>query len=56
MQKEDHTKHHDDPDGGIHDAPSLPPIQVVVTKGAEDVTIKVADRGEIARLIFTAPL
>lgn len=44
-QKEDHTKHHNDPDGGIHDAPSLPPIKVVVAKGAEDVTIKVADRG-----------
>jgi len=44
-QKEDHTKHHDDPEGGIHDAPSLPPIKVVVTKGAEDVTIKIADRG-----------
>lgn len=45
LQKEDHTKHHDDPDGGIHDAPTLPPIRVVVTKGAEDVTIKIADRG-----------
>eukprot|EP00585_Thalassiosira_rotula_P010848 CAMPEP_0196137850 /NCGR_PEP_ID=MMETSP0910-20130528/5699_1 /TAXON_ID=49265 /ORGANISM="Thalassiosira rotula, Strain GSO102" /LENGTH=584 /DNA_ID=CAMNT_0041398367 /DNA_START=285 /DNA_END=2039 /DNA_ORIENTATION=- len=44
-QIEDHTKHHDDPDGGIHDAPSLPPIQVIVTKGEEDVTIKIADRG-----------
>lgn len=45
MQKEDHTKRHNDPEGGIHDAPSLPPIRVVVTKGAEDVTIKVCDRG-----------
>ena len=44
-QKEDHTKHHDDPAGGIHDAPSLPPIKIVVAKGAEDVTIKIADRG-----------
>lgn len=44
-QKEDHSKHHDDPDGGIHDAPTLPPIKIVVTKGAEDVTIKIADRG-----------
>ncbi len=44
-QKEDHTKHHDDEAGGIHDAPSLPPIKIVVTKGAEDVTIKIADRG-----------
>jgi len=44
-QKEDHTKHHDNPAGGIHDAPSLPPIKVVVTKGAEDVSIKIADRG-----------
>eukprot|EP00580_Thalassiosira_gravida_P009620 CAMPEP_0201633560 /NCGR_PEP_ID=MMETSP0493-20130528/6828_1 /ASSEMBLY_ACC=CAM_ASM_000838 /TAXON_ID=420259 /ORGANISM="Thalassiosira gravida, Strain GMp14c1" /LENGTH=581 /DNA_ID=CAMNT_0048105291 /DNA_START=304 /DNA_END=2049 /DNA_ORIENTATION=- len=44
-QIEDHTNHHDDPDGGIHDAPSLPPIQVIVTKGEEDVTIKIADRG-----------
>lgn len=40
-QKEDHTKHV----GGIHDAPSLPSIKVVVTKGDEDVTIKIADRG-----------
>ncbi|KAL7530061.1 hypothetical protein ACHAXR_003286 [Thalassiosira sp. AJA248-18] len=44
-QKEDHTKHHNDSAGGIHDAPSLPPIKIVVTKGAEDVTIKIADRG-----------
>jgi hypothetical protein len=44
-QKEDRTKHHDDPEGGIQDAPSLPPIRVVVTKGTEDVTIKVCDRG-----------
>jgi hypothetical protein len=44
-QKEDHTKHHNDPEGGIHDAPSLPPVRVVVTKGREDVTIKVCDRG-----------
>jgi hypothetical protein len=44
-QKEDHTKHHNDSDGGIHDAPSLPPVRVVVTKGTEDVTIKVCDRG-----------
>ncbi|EED95114.1 pyruvate dehydrogenase kinase, partial [Thalassiosira pseudonana CCMP1335] len=40
-----HSKHHNDPDGGIHDAPTLPPIKIVVTKGAEDVTIKIADRG-----------
>lgn len=46
MQKEDHSKHHDDPDGGIHDAPTLPSIKVIVAKGKEDVTIKVADRGE----------
>jgi len=45
MQKEDHTKHHKDVSGGIHDAPTLPTIKVVVTKGAEDVTIKIADRG-----------
>lgn len=44
-QKEDHTKHHGDPDGGIHDSPTLPPIKVVITKGREDVTIKVADQG-----------
>lgn len=44
-QKEDHTKHHHNQTGGIHDAPSLPPIKVVVTKGEEDVTIKIADRG-----------
>ncbi|KAL3776899.1 hypothetical protein ACHAW5_011021 [Stephanodiscus triporus] len=44
-QKEDHTKHHNDSAGGIHDAPSLPPVRVVVTKGTEDVTIKVCDRG-----------
>jgi hypothetical protein len=44
-QKEDHTKHHNDPEGGIHDAPTLPPVKVVVTKGTEDVTIKVCDRG-----------
>jgi len=44
-QKEDHTNHHNDSDGGIHDAPTLPPIKVVVTKGAEDVTIKIEDRG-----------
>lgn len=44
-QKEDHTKHHHNRTGGIHDAPSLPPIKVVVTKGEEDVTIKIADRG-----------
>lgn len=44
-QKEDHSKHHDDAAGGIHDAPTLPPIKIVVTKGAEDVTIKIADRG-----------
>eukprot|EP00804_Cyclotella_cryptica_P009360 CCRYP_009025-RA/>CCRYP_009025-RA protein AED:0.13 eAED:0.15 QI:0/0/0/1/1/1/2/0/596 len=44
-QKEDHTKHHNDPDGGIHDSPTLPPIKVVVTKGSEDVTIKIADQG-----------
>jgi pyruvate dehydrogenase kinase 2/3/4 len=43
--KEDHTKHHNDPDGGIHDSPTLPPIKVVITKGREDVTIKVADQG-----------
>ncbi|KAL7476222.1 hypothetical protein ACHAW6_002098 [Cyclotella cf. meneghiniana] len=43
--KEDHTKHHNDPDGGIHDSPTLPPIKVVVTKGSEDVTIKIADQG-----------
>eukprot|EP00578_Thalassiosira_sp_NH16_P015716 CAMPEP_0181106882 /NCGR_PEP_ID=MMETSP1071-20121207/16766_1 /TAXON_ID=35127 /ORGANISM="Thalassiosira sp., Strain NH16" /LENGTH=646 /DNA_ID=CAMNT_0023190313 /DNA_START=82 /DNA_END=2022 /DNA_ORIENTATION=- len=41
-QKEDHTKHHHD---RIHDAPSLPPVKVIVTKGAEDVTVKIADRG-----------
>ena len=29
----------------MHDAPSLSPIRVVVTKGAEDVTIKIADQG-----------
>ena len=45
MQKEDHTKHHSDADGGIHDAPSLPPIKIVVTKGEEDVSIKIADQG-----------
>ena len=39
-QKEEHTKQHN-----IHDAPTLPSIRVVVTKGAEDVTIKIADRG-----------
>jgi len=38
MQKEDH-------DGGLHDAPTLPPIRIIVAKGAEDVTIKIADRG-----------
>mmetsp|Transcript_2800 Transcript_2800/g.4132 ORF Transcript_2800/g.4132 Transcript_2800/m.4132 type:complete len:608 (+) Transcript_2800:52-1875(+) len=43
MQKEDHTKHGESE--GLHDAPSLSPIRVVVTKGAEDVTIKIADRG-----------
>ena len=45
MQKEDHTKHHNDAAGGIHDAPSLPPIKIVVTKGEEDVSIKIADQG-----------
>ena len=45
MQKEDHTKHHNDADGGIHDAPTLPPIKIVVTKGEEDVSIKIADQG-----------
>jgi len=44
-QKEDHSK----PDGnnapGIHDAPTLPPIRVIIARGAEDVTIKIADRG-----------
>jgi len=44
-QKEDHTKYNTDPDGGIHDSPSLPPIKIVITKGREDVTIKVADQG-----------
>ncbi|KAL9191469.1 hypothetical protein ACHAXT_001175 [Thalassiosira profunda] len=39
-QKEDHTKHRDDPAGAYTTRPSLPPISVVVTKGAEDVTIK----------------
>lgn len=43
--KEDHTKHHNDPDGGIHDSATLPPIKVIITKGTEDVTIKVADQG-----------
>ena len=45
MQKEDHTKHHNDAAGGIHDAPLLPPIKIVVTKGEEDVSIKIADQG-----------
>ena len=45
QKKEDHTKHHSDSDGGLHDAPSLPPIKLVVTKGAEDVSIKIADQG-----------
>jgi len=40
-QKEDHVLH----GHTVHDAPSLPPIRVVVTKGAEDVTIKISDRG-----------
>ena len=40
MQKEDHSD-----DGGLHDAPTLPPIRLIVAKGAEDVTIKIADRG-----------
>ena len=50
MQKEDHVNSHAgalskaDTDG-LHDAPSLSAIRVVVTKGAEDVTIKIADRG-----------
>lgn len=43
LQKEDHTKHGESE--GLHDAPSLSPIRVVVTKGAEDVTIKIADQG-----------
>ena len=50
MQKEDHVNTHAgalskaDTDG-LHDAPSLSAIRVVVTKGAEDVTVKIADRG-----------
>ena len=43
QKKEDH--HNDSADGGLHDAPSLPPIKLVVTKGAEDVSIKIADQG-----------
>ncbi|KAL7499961.1 hypothetical protein ACHAWT_010902 [Skeletonema menzelii] len=43
LQKEDHTKHGESE--GLHDAPALSPIRVVVTKGAEDVTIKIADQG-----------
>jgi pyruvate dehydrogenase kinase 2/3/4 len=56
-QKEDHVLH----GHTVHDAPSLPPIRVVVTKGAEDVTIKISDRGggmprSIANRIWTFAL
>jgi hypothetical protein len=46
-QKEDHTNRHNNSKEGVDDAPLTlpPPIRVVVTKGAEDVTIKVCDRG-----------
>ena len=46
-QKEDHTNRHNNSEEGVDDAPPTlpPPIRVVVTKGAEDVTIKVCDRG-----------
>jgi hypothetical protein len=46
-QKEGQTNHQINSDGEDHDAPPTlpPPIRVVVTKGAEDVTIKVCDRG-----------
>lgn len=41
--KEDHIHHgHDD---HVEKASSLPSIRVVVAKGAEDVTIKIADKG-----------
>lgn len=46
-QREDQTNHNNNADGEGNDAPPNlpPPIRVVVTKGAEDVTIKVCDRG-----------
>ena len=42
--KEDHVGSHDDKDGVATDT-SLPSVRVVIAKGEEDVTIKVADKG-----------